>query len=109
MRDIFEENFKGTKRNEKQYKKLMNLQTVAKKLKGLQDPIFECNIFFGATDNKQRSCIVCVEGESPVLMMQKSQIMALAEMMMIADDVSTAYVKDKGLIRYTFGVRDVWE
>lgn len=103
------ENFVGKTRNERNHKKYMNLHTVIEKLKKQEDGLFQIEVHYGDTDNTHRNAIAGFEVDSPMLLMQLNQRSALAEMIMLADDVSTVYVKETGKIRFVFGVRDIWE
>lgn len=103
------EKFVGTKKNERNWNRLMSLQTVAKKLKSHEDVHFKCELKFGETDNSRRSCIVAVETSSPMLLFDLNQRSALAELTLLCDDMSTVYIKESQKIRFVFGIRDVWE
>lgn len=103
------ENFVGKIRIERNYKRLMNLHTVIEKLKKQEDSLFQIEVHYGDTDNTHKNAIVGFETNSPMLLMQLNQRSALAELIMLSDDVSTVYVKETGKIRFVFGVRDIWE
>lgn len=102
-------NFKGTKKNERNWNRLVSLQTTAKKLKSQEGGSFKVNLRFGETDNTHRSCVVSFETSSPMIIMDRNQRSTLAEMILLSDDMSTVYIEEKSKIRFVFGIRDVWE
>jgi hypothetical protein len=100
------DNFKGTKKIETSYKKFRNLQTVAEKLQRFLD----CEVKSeDPDDNTHRNCVLSVTCRYPMMLNNFNQRAALAELMLNTDDVVVTANPQKKTIRYSFGVRGIWE
>lgn len=103
------EKFVGKKKNEKQAEKYDKILACAKRLAGASD-IF--NTFtLDAEDpnnNKSQNCMLYIDAESPVLMIDDYKRALLGEMVSLCDVFITAITEDKQSIRYSFGVNNVW-
>lgn len=102
------EEFIGTVKNDKAFARLEELKKKGEELCNLNSPIFKPIMRCGDTDNTHRNAVITIEASSPVVMCVEDQKNIIAEMMLLADDVSVAHVKNGDMIRFGFGVRNIW-
>ena len=101
--------FNGTVKDEKKYKKLLEIQNAATKLKDQESPTFKCNLKFDEPDNTRPNCLVSVNMEGSFVLLNNPALRAaVAEMIMLADDVAISRPVGQTGIRFAFGVRDIW-
>ena len=103
------ERFVGAKKNEEQAKKYSMLLATAKKLAGSSDIL---NTFTldaeDPNDNKSQNCMLYIDADSPVLLIDEGRRVLLAKMIALSDVFVTAVTEDKQHVRYSFGVNNVW-
>lgn len=103
------EKFVGTKRNEAQAEKYSKILDCAKCLVNAGD-IFN-SFTLNAEDpnnNKSQNCMLYIDAESPVLLLDGYERALLGEMVSLCDVFTTAVAEDKQHVRYSFGVNNVW-
>ena len=105
---MFDDDFRGTTKNEKNFKRLEELQKEAKRIMGMKSRIFNPSIHIGGSDNTHRSAVVGIEVRSPMTLLTEDLRGAFATMFFLADDVSITNVDNTNNVRIVFGVRDIW-
>lgn len=106
--DMTSKPFKGTKQNDVQARKYEHLKMILAKLKRLETPIFEIRESVKEMNNSERNGLIYFDVDNPMTAMDQNQRMAIAEMILTADDFIVANVGSEA-VRFSFGVRDIWE
>lgn len=103
------EKFVGTKKNEEKHEQYKKLLACAKQLANGSD-IFNTFVLDAGdpNDNKSQNCMLYIDAESPILLIDEGKRLWLAQMIHLCDVFTTAVTEDGQHIRYAFGVNNVW-
>ena len=101
------ETFKGSSMNEENYKKYTSILTLAKEITQKESLFYK--ISYNCTDGKKgnRNALVWLDIECPSMISAKEIREPIASMIQTADDFTVASLSG-GIVRLSFGIRDVW-